>query len=421
VSPGGGISCAAAPGAFRPTDKPCSDERGFLVDLKTIGRVSKGRKMMRQQRKLTALLTLSLLLSVWTAGLGGEPALQQLRTDADKALQVVPHSVMDKPLIPPSGDKHDFLSIAPYWWPDPASSNGLPYIRHDGQKNPQSREGTDDDTMSRMCTDVQTLALAYRLTGNEQYAAKAATLLKVWFLDPATKMNPHLEYAQGIAGICTGRGIGIIDSRPFIVATQAIGWLQGSPEWTAEHQQGMKEWFRAYLDWMLTSKNGLEEAAAKNNHESWYLAQTAAYALFVGDQAQARKSVEHGLELIAAQIEPDGRQPLELERTRSYRYSCYNLAALFTLAEFGPAVGVDMFGYRTSDGRSLRAAVDYMAPYFQPGTKWPGQQITEVKRPDEELASLLRRAAIAYNEPAYEEMIRDAKLEKSRFQLLWPR
>ena len=375
---------------------------------------------MRHQMKRTVLVTLSLLLSVWTAGLGSEPALEKLHTDADKALKVAPQSVMDKPLIPPSGDKHDFISLGPYWWPDPDKPDGLPYIRRDGQKNPQSREGTDDDTMSDMCENVYTLALAYHLTKDEPYAAKAATLMKVWFLDPATKMNPNLEYGQGIPGITIGRGIGIIDSRPLIKVTQAIGWLQGSPELTPEFQQGMKAWFRAYLDWLLTSKNGLEEARTQNNHVSWYLAQTAAYALFVGDREQARKSVERGLELIAAQIEPDGRQPLELERTRSYRYSCFNLEALFTLAEFGSAVGVDLFGCRTSDGRSLRVALDYMAPYFQTGIKWPGQQITEVKQPDELLASLLRRAAIAYHAPEYEAMIQNAKLEKCRFQLLWP-
>ncbi|MEI8206391.1 MAG: alginate lyase family protein, partial [Kiritimatiellales bacterium] len=248
-----------------------------------------------------------------------------------------------------------------------------------------------------------------------------ATLLNVWFLDPSTKMNPNLEYAQGIPGRNTGRGTGIIDTVGFIKVTKAIGWLQGSPECTAEFQQGIKDWFRAYLDWLLTSENGRDEAKSGNNHESWYLAQTAAYALFAGDQERARKALELGLERIAAQIEPDGRQPLELKRTKSYHYSLYNLDALFTLAEFGPAVGVDMFGYRTGDGRSLRAALDYMAPYFQSGTKWPLQEIKGIKQPDELLASLLRRAAIAYNAPEYEEMIHDAKLEKSRFQLLWPR
>jgi hypothetical protein len=371
--------------------------------------------------KQMALIMLLLLVSVRAAYAADGSALEKLRADADKALKVVPESVMNKPLMPPSGDKHDFISLGPYWWPDPSKPDGLPYIRRDGQINPQSREGTDDDAMSDMCENVRTLALAYHLTGNEPYAAKAATLMKVWFLDPATKMNPNLEYGQGIPGITAGRGIGIIDSRPLIKVTQAIGWLQGSPEWTPEFQQGMKEWFRAYLDWLLVSKNGREEANTKNNHVSWYLAQTAAYALFVGDREQAHKSVERGRELIDSQIEPDGRQPLELVRTKSYGYSVGNLDALFTLAEFGRAVDVDLFGYRTSDGRSLRVALDYMAPYFQAGTKWPGQQIKEIKQPDEQLAGLLRRAAIAYNEPAYEAMIHnDAKLKKSSLQLLWP-
>lgn len=378
------------------------------------------RESTGHRMKQMALITLLLMVSVWGAYATDGSALEKLRADADKALKVVPQSVMDKPLMSPSGDKHDFLSLGPYWWPDPSKPDGLPYIRRDGQTNPQSREGTDDDAMSDMCDNVHTLALAYHLTGNEPYAAKAATLMKVWFLDPATKMNPNLEYGQGIPGITPGRGIGIIDSRPLIKVTQAIGWLQGSPECTPEFQQGMKAWFRAYLDWLLTSKNGLDEARTKNNHVSWYLAQTAAYALFVGDREQVRKSVERGLELVASQIEPDGRQPLELERTKAYGYSVGNLNGLFTLAEFGSSVGVDLFGYRTSDGRSLRGALDYMAPYFNSGKKWPWQQIKEIKQPDELLASLLRRAAIAYNAPEYEEMIHDAKLAQSLFQLVWP-
>jgi hypothetical protein len=196
--------------------------------------------------------------------------------------------------------------------------------------------------------------------------------------------------------------------------------LKGSPAWTAGLQHGMEKWFRAYLDWMLTSKNGLEEARAANNHGSWYLAQTAAYALFVDDKKQARAAVRLGRERIAKQIEPDGRQPLELTRTKSYSYSLYNLKALFTLAEFGPAVGEDLFAYRTRDGRSLRAALDYMAPYFKADKEWLGIQIKEIKHPDPELAALLRRAAIAYREPKCEQMIQDDNLESSRFQLIWP-
>jgi len=350
------------------------------------------------------------------------PALGRLRREADKALKAAPGSVMDKAKTPPSGDKHDYLSLAPYSWPDPAKPDGLPWINRDGQVNPDSRVGTDHEALSKLCSQVDALALAYYLTGLEPYAAKAATLLQVWFLAPATKMNPHLEFAQGVPGRSTGRGTGIIDTVQVIKLTDAVGLLAGAKAWTPEAQRGMQDWFRAYLHWLLTSKHGRDEAKATNNHGSWYLAQTAACALFTGDTAQARQQVELGRARIASQIEPDGRQPLELKRTKSYGYTLFNLEALFTLAELGRRVDVDLFHYRTADGRSLRAALDYAAPYLDPAKRWPGQQIHEVHQPDAALAALLRRAATLYPDGSFAAALQPAaaELAPSRFQLLWP-
>ena len=348
-----------------------------------------------------------------------EPALARLRRDADKALKATPGSVMEKSKLPPGGDKHDYFSLAPYSWPDPSKPDGLPYVNRDGEVNPESRAGTDHDALERMCSQVATLALAYRLTGREPYAEKAVMVLKVWFLDPATRMNPHLEYAQAVMGRNTGRGTGIIDTVSLIGVTEAAGWLKRSAAWTPEMEKGMQDWFRAFLRWLETSKNGRDEAKAANNHGSWYLAQTAAYALFVGDEKTAREKVEAGRARIASQIEPDGRQPLELKRTKSYSYTLFNLRALFTLAELGRRVGVDLFQYRTEDGRSLRAALDYVAPYFNAAKPWPHKQIKPVKQPDEELAALLRRFPDAGYERLLEPVV--SELAASRFQLLWPR
>ena len=61
------------------------------------------------------------------------PSLAELERDAKSALRAGPFSVVEKTNVPPSGDKHDYMSIGPYFWPDPASSNGLPYVRHDGK------------------------------------------------------------------------------------------------------------------------------------------------------------------------------------------------------------------------------------------------------------------------------------------------
>jgi Alginate lyase len=352
------------------------------------------------------------------------PALGRVRREADKALQAKPVSVMDKTKTPPSGDKHDYLSLGPYFWPDPAKSDGLPWINRDGEVNPASREGNDHDTLEKTCSQTYTLALGYYFTGHEPYAEKAAALLKVWFLDPATKMNPNLNFAQGIPGRMDGRGTGIIDTQVLIRVADSIGLFEGSRAWTPELRHGMEQWFGAFVQWLLTSKNGTDEAKSKNNHGTWYRAQVAAYALAAADTATARQQAEHGRALIASQIEPDGSQPLELKRTKSYSYSMFNLQAHFILAELGRRVGVDLFGYRTGDGRSLRAALDYVTPYFNGAKPWPGKQIKEVRQPDEELAGMLRRATLLFGDAKYEECLDKADhaaLAPARFQLLWPR
>ncbi len=301
---------------------------------------------------------------------------------------------MDKQQIPPSGDKHDFISQAPYFWRDTNSPGGK-YIRRDGERNPESNADSDAGHFGAVCSGAHTLALAYYFSGDEKYAAKAAELIRVWFLNPATKMNPNLNYGQGIPGETEGRPAGLISARGLVHLVDAIGLLGGSKAWTAADQQGMTAWFTDYLHWLTTSKIGRGELDAKNNHGTFCDTQAAAIALFLGKTETARDIVSQAREKrIARQIEPDGRQPLELARTKSFGYSCFNLRALMDLADIGRNVGVDLWHFQTADGRGLLKATEFLAPYADPQKKWPFQQIQQANRSD--LGDLLVRAAAEF-------------------------
>ena len=329
-----------------------------------------------------------------------KPALAKLIREADRALMSAPLSVTRKDIAPPSGDKHDYMSLAPYWWPDPNAPNGLPYVRRDGKINPERDSIPDRQNLENIVASVKTLALAYYLTAKEDYAKHATAILQVWFLDSPTKMNPNLKYAQGIPGLNVGRAAGIIESHNLPNIVDAVGLLSGSAAWSQTHQRQLQSWFAAFLSWLVESAEGRAEAQAENNHGSWYDVQVASFGLFTGRRELAHRVLsEIPGKRIARQIKPDGTQPLELARTQPWGYSLFNLQALFDAAALGDHLAIDLWNYETPDRRSIRKALDWLI-LFATGEKQWSLREESVWQP-ERLAPLLQRAALRYRHPNY--------------------
>lgn len=150
----------------------------------------------------------------------------------------------------------------------------------------------------------------------------------------------------------------------------------------------------------------------------WFDAQIASFALFVDDKATARQVLEQvGPRRIAKQIEPDGRMPYELARTKSFSYTHMNLRGFLHLARLAEHVDVDLWGYRGTDGRSIEAALDWLEPFVAGRSEWSYKQISAF---DSTSATMLyRRAATRLDKPTFRRLGLAATNPVESF--LWPK
>ncbi|GGO82207.1 alginate lyase [Wenjunlia tyrosinilytica] len=311
-----------------------------------------------------------------------ERALRDLTAQADAWLGQGPWTVTDKDQVPPGGDKHDYFSQAPYWWPTlPRTADnpyGCPYVQKDGRRNPDVDKLTDHPERAKVFESAYELSLAWYYTGKRAYAEHAAEILRTWFVTPATRMNPSLQHAQFIPCKYDGRAIGIIDfSQGFTSVVDAAAILDsGAPGWSSADRTGMREWNERFLDWLVDSDFGKEESAALNNHGTFADMQVAALAAAVGRRDLARSVVTRArAKRVDAQIAADGSQPGELARTRSWHYSTFNLVAFTRLAAVGDRVGVDLWHHTGPNGAGLFKAVDFLLPSATGEQPWPHPEL----------------------------------------------
>jgi len=340
--------------------------------------------------------------------------LESVTMAAEKHLESGPFSVIHKKQLPPSGDIHDYTSMGPYWWPDPEKSDGLPYIRRDGEINPEYYDYKDKEDLGKLMVALTALAEGYFFTANEQFAAHAVHLIRTWFLDPETMMNPNLNFAQRIPGRTEGRGIGIIDTRRFGELPDILIMLSTSAHWTEQDDEAMKSWLTAYLDWLVNSSNGKDEAVHGNNHTTWYFAQTLPLAIYVGQLELADSLASVGIPLILDRmIAADGSQPLELARTKSWDYSAMNLMGMMTFAKACEHLGRNLWEQKNAEGVGIEEALAFLTPYATGQKPWEYDQISEFD--GTKLQTPLHIGALKYSSQTYRNIAKRLPAKKVGF------
>ena len=299
------------------------------------------------------------------------PAYQTLISKAEKTLSMDRLSVVDKSLTPPSQDKHDYMSLGPYFWPNPKTKDGYPYIRRDGKVNPNALIDSDSPRLVRLANALETLALAYYYTNNTKYAQRAVEMIQIWFINDTTKMNPHLKYAQGIPGTVPGRALGILDGRHFVRILDSITLIENSNLLSSKDLEVIKQWVKDYQNWLLNGEYAYEESHRPNNHGTFYDYQVVGYALYLEQPKKAKELLTNAQYIrLGSHIGSKGQNFHELERTRPLHYSLFDLEAMIGLALYSDHYDDVNFWTFTINQTSLKKAIDYVIKYKNNRDMW---------------------------------------------------
>jgi hypothetical protein len=312
---------------------------------------------------------------------GPKSVIAELVARVERTLDGPTYSVMTKTTLPPSGDRHDYWHPAPYWWPNPKTRDGLPYVWRDGERVPGTvlwepgSEKYDRSAFQSMIDQTTQAALAGYFTGDGRYFGRAGQLLRSWFLDPETKMNPHLRFAQVRRGHNgdEGHARGIIEASDLHYLLDAVRLVEREGALSPAEAAELRAWFSAYRAWLDESPQGRGERSALNNHGTWYDVQIAAIDAFLGNLPGLLATGRRIHERVGQQFEPDGSQPEELGRTQTQHYCAYNLQGWVALATCLRRVGQDLWSYQTTDGRGLAPAARWLLT--QIGKPWEYPQL----------------------------------------------
>ena len=316
-------------------------------------------------------------------------AFKKLFVDAEKVVRrAAKPSVTSKSKVPPSGDKRDYYSVSRYWWPNPKTGDELPWIRKDGETNPVCKSAAyDGERLRDVARWIESVCIVYAISEDEVYAKRATELLQVFFLDEKTGMRPNFRYSGSVPGVADGRASGLIELRSITRVLDVIHVLEKSDSFRGAISNGMVQWSRDLLDWILISSIGRKESLSANNHGT-YLDATVMTLALVADRKNLAKLVatDSVPSRIEMQFDDSGKQPHELKRTLSLHYSIFNILAYLKCRELGEQIGVDIWHEK------LERGINYVADPLRGDQPWPHLQKKKVQyRYVLEISRLLKR------------------------------
>lgn len=303
-----------------------------------------------------------------------------IETNARDAMAHGPWSVLDKTINPPSGDKHDYLSAAKWFWPNDADGSKTcdfepkePFSALYGNNH----EKFDNSAFTSMLRNTTALAFGYYFGSKTdpqtiEFADKAASNIKVWFLNHRTRMNPHMRYAGMKCPQLFGR-VGFSETESvteegfeLITFLDGVKLLRESGSMTQSDFYALQTWVKHFQEFLKVSQAGMEECKMSNHRGVMFDAIFAACSMFCGETINMAVLAQQARLRMPVHFAEDGSLPHELDNGACEHNRLLSLQAWTTLARQTALFGVDLWAPdRRWGGRSpLCTAAGANVPFF---------------------------------------------------------
>ena len=210
---------------------------------------------------------------------------------------------------------------------------------------PKPQDGSRDG-LWRALRLVTVLSAAGIHGGDTAHLARAAAVLRAWFVDPATALAPAAALSDAAGGPWTAL-------RHLWLLPALCRSLVRSGALPLRERDALRAWAGRLHDALRDSAGGRAAFLAQGGEGTWVHLLRLSLGLFLGRYGNASTDLSKATLRLVAQCAADGGQPRALESDAPLRHSLWNITAWTLMAGLGRANGVDLWHYRGVEGQSL--------------------------------------------------------------------
>ena len=223
-----------------------------------------------------------------------------------------------------------------------------------GQKHNQE----DFRSLVQNCT---MLTLASYFSDDNSYADHAVSIIKEWFLDQNTKVNPSKVFTEA-----THR---LLKTTYVYTLFDSLRLLRKKGRFSEDEWHGLQRWFTQVMEAMDQSARAWRLGYTSKDHIGlYYDIQYSSIAAFINNSTQMYKTIQDSIARLYEHVAPDGTLHNEITKKSCESNQIFALAGWQTMDRMASKLGIDLWNQAIDDSdkysrlcRTMVTTISYLS------------------------------------------------------------